>query len=165
MTEVAWLPASTDTRAIMAAMFNQFFRNASGVTTIPSAHPVTFPYRPYPETVTACGQLIVRRISDHQATNIHRIIHSQTRADAWRGSLGYQWGVAYSFMIHLVEREGEEKKQAIFPILYGPNTDLEAILAVSRNPMHAAAYRSLGVDESQMLIETFVWVDGAWTRW
>jgi len=152
------MPEINDTRAVMAAMDNEFLRSAKEVRVIPSAVPVSFRYIPYPETVNRCGSLQVTGLTPGTATAVHAIIHNRVAFDdAWKGGLSYQWGRVYSFQITLAKYDGDEGYRVLFPILYGENSDIDAIIGISRNPLHQAMYSDLGLSISQMTVTTYVY--------
>ena len=65
------------------------------------------------------------------------------------------WPHAFSFQIMLAQDQGDDDYRVIFPIVYGPNVDIDAILATSKNPMHEEVYALLGLSEDQMGMHTY----------
>ena len=100
------------------------------ISVIPSSFSVDTPYEKLPETVNQAGYLLISGVEASQAVRIHSEIHSFARAaDGWRsGSRSYMWPSIGSFRIYLVKKPRERKFTVIFPVLYGPKTDVHAIV-------------------------------------
>lgn len=157
MQKVDWLPAGNDTKEVLAAAYNEFFRKAQ-IAVIASEFPLSTPYEPPAPTVNAFGTLVIRQVTPVQAKAIHNAIHSARRASSWRpGGMSYGWPSLHSFRIYLATRESEAGQSVMFPILYDDSSDIDAILEYAKNPIHQAAFQSLGLSESQMTVTTYAY--------
>ena len=157
MATVDWLPRSTDTRVILAAAYNEFFKNAE-IAVIPSDGELDRPYEPLPPSVNAFGTLKIARIAPELARSIHTIIHAPKRAFSW-GVIDrkYIWADFFSFRIYLARYKGEQTQSTMFPILYGDPKDVDAVLGHAGDDLHQSMFKALGLAQSQLAIATYLY--------
>jgi len=160
-----WLPLDNDTKAVLAAAYSHFYKGAE-IEVIPSEFPVDTPYEPLPPTVNVLGILDIFNVNPDQAKRIHNFIHSPKRAagrwgDFTRPSvLGYRWANLFTFRVDLAKHKDEVGQRAMFPILYSDTSDVDLILLYAKNQFHQSAYAALGLEQSQMLLCTYIYSDG-----